>query len=113
MFWLAVMKVTSVVQRGRSRRKALESVEQAQHESHHDLQRLSSQRAEMNAVYAAKVARKRAQQGLDEGAFAIRAIADLAAVTQFMTAHGSATTHKLRDSCQDDHDTTTANIAKG
>lgn len=89
MIGSVVAKIRRNLQRDRTRRIVEETATQATRESRQILQRVQSRRAEMNSIYATTVARKRVQQGLDRGEFAVRAQADMAAVTQFMTAKES------------------------
>ena len=73
-----------IADRGRVKAKAVEAATQAARDSQKTLQNMQSQRAEMNAIYAQKVAQKRLEKGLNRGTFAARAEVDMIAVSQFM-----------------------------
>ena len=58
---------------------------------------MERQRAEMNSVYAQKVAEKRLKAGKNRGTFAARAEVDMIAVSQFMaTEHETAKAEERR-----------------
>ena len=64
---------------------------EAARDSQRALQQMERQRAEMNSVYAQKVAEKRLKAGKNRGTFAARAEVDMIAVSQFMaTEHEAA-----------------------
>ena len=92
----SVAKMRSKVQSHQVKCQALAAATQAAHDSQKHLQRINSQRAEMNSVYAAKIAQKRLQQGMNRGDFAARAERDMAAITQFMAAEQASTDKEQR-----------------
>ena len=87
----SVAKMKGIAQKGQVRRKALKHATEAARDSQRALQKIERQRAEMNSVYAQKVAEKRLKAGKNRGTFAARAEVDMIAVSQFMaTEHEAA-----------------------
>lgn len=87
----SVSKLMSIAKSKQVKSHALNAATDAARDSQQLHQRMRSQRAEMNAVYATKVAERRIQRGLNRGAFAERASSDLVAVSQFMAAEQETT----------------------
>lgn len=82
----SVAKMRGIAQTHQVKSHALRTATEAARDSSNQLQRMQSQRAEMNAVYAEKVAQKRLKQGKNRGTFAARAETDMIAVSQYMAA---------------------------
>jgi Ca2+-binding EF-hand superfamily protein len=82
----SVAKMKSIGQAKQVRSHALQAATEAARDSQRTLQRMQSQRAEMNSVYAKKIAEKRLKKGLNRGTYAARAESDMVAVSQFMAA---------------------------
>lgn len=93
----SVAKMKSMARTKQVRSHALQAATEAARDSQRTLQRLRSQRAEMNSVYAKKIAEKRLKQGLNRGTYAARAEADMVAVSQFMAAEHDTARKELRE----------------
>lgn len=79
-------RMRKISQKNQVQSHALQAATEATRDSHRQLKRMQSQRAEMNAIYAEKIAQKRLDKGLNRGSFAARAEVDMIAVSQFMAA---------------------------
>eukprot|EP01043_Picozoa_sp_COSAG02_P042876 COSAG02_NODE_3682_length_6387_cov_7.078244_5_plen_849_part_00 len=92
----SVAKMRGKAQSHQVKSQALAAATEAVRDSQKHLQLVNSQRAEVNAVYAEKIAQKRLQKGMNRGDFAARAERDMAAVSQFMAAEQASTEKEQR-----------------
>ena len=92
----SVAKMKGIAQNKRVKSHAVHAATEAARDSQRTLAKMQSQRAEMNAIYAEKVAQKRLDKGLNRGTFAARAEVDIIAVSQFMATEQENTKNEER-----------------